>query len=166
MYNLVHTKMKLCPSVLHYVPWPMECERSRNGMLVYPADLVHTKHVYGYVIIQAYVVHYFHSPTTSLRWTYFVPTTQKSSAPLLGICVSTQMNNFWSFFVYALLLEKETWHQLTRYADHPTILELLWPYADTPNADEILPAHVGIWLGWYRTYVWKCLKNGQYCVFS
>ena len=31
----------------------------------------------------------------------------KSSAPLLGICVSTQINNVWSFCGYAQLLEPE-----------------------------------------------------------
>ena len=31
----------------------------------------------------------------------------KSSVPLLGICVSTQINNFWSFCGYAQLLESE-----------------------------------------------------------
>ena len=31
----------------------------------------------------------------------------KSSAPLLSICVSTQINNFWSFCGYAQLLEPE-----------------------------------------------------------
>ena len=44
---------------------------------------------------------------------------------LLGICVSTQMNNFYR---YGQLLEREKRHQLPRYADHP-IREFLRPYA-------------------------------------
>ena len=47
----------------------------------------------------------WYAQTTSL-WS-FCDRTQKSSAPLLGICVSTQINNFWSFCGYAQLLEPE-----------------------------------------------------------
>ena len=48
-----------------------------------------------------------YAQTTSL-WS-FCDRTQKSPAPLLGTCVSTQINtcNFWSFCGYAQLLEPE-----------------------------------------------------------
>ena len=83
--------------------------------------------------------------TQIIQYWSFCDRTQKSSAPLLGICVSTQMKHFWSFCGYAQLLEREkvTPAHTIRRSIHP-IMEFLRPYADTPNLEEISPEIWGL----------------------
>ena len=81
----------------------------------------------------------------------------KSSAPLLGICVSTQNNNFWSFCGYAELLEPEKVTLLPRYADHP-ILEFLRPYAKKLRASI---RHLRIYANeYFLEFLWICTATG------
>ena len=93
-------------------------------------------------------------------WSFCV-CTQKSSTPLLGICVSTQMNTFWSFCGYVQLLERERYTtqiiQYWSFCDRTqkrsspllgicvsTQMEHFWSfsrYAQLLEREKVTPAH-------------------------